>query len=210
MDCTIISTLPFRIEESRPGLYPSRFVLGAAPRDSVSSLMVKDGYHYVPSNNDKQPLIPVTDVGEKICKSVIDDFVSSCPEVMTEPNSDGIIPKPGIFFVNGAFQQTELPGKFKLETEKAHKQTLAWFERLVKEGDVQWAKLQHPKAVMDIQKMAALYMGIDRPWSQKLTDMIQILCTMCRSKVNKEAVLCPNCKFILKPEKFKAELFAKV
>lgn len=197
---TIVSLIPFDINEQKP-TYPGNFFIPGAKEDDFETLVVGDvlAFKYIDEfrGTDK-----INIDSADLARAIIDDFVNSQLAIRT---GEGIA--PGIFFIPGEHSKIEIKTKFKEELLESKKKQTKWFEVLVKMADDDWEKTRQHRVISGIQRYAARYLNLDRIW---LIEPKMTKCVACRSTVEAEAVICPTCKAILKPGQYKSLEFAKV
>jgi methionyl-tRNA synthetase len=127
---------------------------------------------------------------------------------------------PGFFWVEGAYEDDPLDKgeggmtaveKLKKDHYKtlleAEKKMVEWFRRLVRMADDDWAVLPQHQQISDIQRTAAKYVNVERPWLA--TDVSESKrCPACRTIVQTASAVCFACKFILDEEAYKNMKFA--
>src|SRR3990167_7876194 len=147
--CTVVSLLPFELNEEKPHMLPSSFIVPAANGDKFGILHVREGVHYIPN--------PLMDV-EK-------------------------------------FHRKRLESNRKMQK--------AWFHNLCIMADADWEKNHDMRAVSDLQRAAAKYLGINKEWVEfRMEEMTK--CVYCNSSVSPEASICQNCHQIINRTKYEA------
>jgi hypothetical protein len=196
---TVVSTLPFELVEPKPGLIPSIYVIPSAKGSDFSYLHVADGHHLVliPLTDSKTPPMRVTDTSERISQSLIDDYVNASLSIDYTPNENGSIAIPGLFWVEGALNRDEIVARHSDRVKAAKNNTMAWFERLVKLADDDWAKNESHRTITDLQRKACTYLNIDRAWNFDIFKQLSNLCWACKSIVNPLAIICHECNAVL-------------
>lgn len=206
MKCTFVSTLPFPMTEDKPGLIPSHYLIeGVQQPGDFTITHIDDGYHnfIVPLSDEKAPPIKMIDTGEKICEGLITDYLGAQLAISTEKRQDGFTAIPGIFFVEGVFSKDVIKAIHRDKLRIALGNTAAWFERLVKLADDDWARYHQHKTISDVQRDACNYLGIRREWNFEVQDVLNNLCPACKSSIHPEAIICAVCKTVLNVEEFK-------
>lgn len=202
---TLVSTLPFKLSEPKPGLHPSLIEVNAAEYNDFSLTYLEDGHHLIlmPGTDDKTPPIKITDTAEKIAQGVIDDYTNANLAVTFEPTEDGTIPKPGMFWIEGEVDKGWVRKNFSKQLGIAFRETAAWFERLVKLADDDWSRYHQHGMITDLQRKACNYLQLkNREWNFEVMEILKNLCWACKVSVHPDALICSNCKCVLKPEEF--------
>jgi hypothetical protein len=197
---TVVNTLPFELNEPKPGLIPSIYIIPSAKGIDFSMLHVNDGYHLVliPLTDSKVPPMRVTDTSERIAQSLIDDYVNGCLGIdYTRHEETGAIAIPGMFWVPGAASRSDVVSQHAEKLRAAKNNTIAWFERLVKLADDDWAKNESHRTITDLQRKACTHLGIDREWNFDVFKQLSNLCWACKSTINPAAIICHNCQAVL-------------
>ena len=195
---TIISQVPFELRESKP-CYPSEYIIPAAPWKGISTLIVETAhcYVYVDSNRGsmKVPLI-----AEELAEAIIKDF-STAVLARTETA------KPGLFFEPGDWTPEEATTKFVDKIKKFRTYQINWFKALVRLADDDWQRTHQLKTISDLQRSAARFLELDKPWVDTIPEEQQ-QCPACFHVVDPRAVVCYNCNCVLDSEKFDKMNFA--
>ena len=191
---TLVSTLPFKLTESKPGLNPAYYEVPAAEFGDISILVIEDGFHIflVPGTDDRTPPMRVTDTSSQIAKSLIDDYISANLEVDLETEAI-----PGMFYLDGPLTADIVKKAHKDKIEEAKLRTHKWFQRLITLADDDWAKYHQHKAITELQRSACNYLGLKREWNFNVVEMLANLCWACKSPVHPEALICNQCKAII-------------
>ena len=203
--CTVVSTLPFSLDEPKPGLIPDRYIVPAAAKDDISTLIINDGFHLVliPMTDSKTPPMKVTDTAEVIAKSLIEDFTIACLGTNFVPDHNGMVAKPGLFWVEGAKQAFQIKKDHAKELEIARNNTIAWFGNLVRMADDDWTKFHSHRMITDLQRTAARYLGMEgREWNFDAREVANNVCWACKSPINPTAIICHSCKAILNQDEY--------
>jgi hypothetical protein len=196
---TLVSVYPFEINETKPGIYPGTFVILAA-KDYPQSLIVGEAIHFI----DRVDAVPlkIRLLPQELAAAVVDDWVNATLGTIV---SEGIV--PGFFWIPGAHKLDTILSKFVKEVEAARARQRAWFKNIVMIGDDDWSKYHKHTAISDVQRHAVKELGLEREWSIEVAELKNISCPACKSSVDSQAIICPNCKNILNAEKFKTLAF---
>lgn len=197
---TLVSIMPWAVREKKPGVNPGSFMLGPGSVDKPSFLVIKQAQIRM---MDQDYRFYAMDIPlEQVAKDVV-----NCYNVALVGYELGVS-VPGFFYVEGAYDDVEAFKKDHYKTLlKAEKMMKKWFETLVKMADDDWAVLPQHSHISDIQRTAARYINVDRPWLA--TDVSESArCPACRSIVSKDAAVCFACKAILDEAAYKNTKFA--
>ncbi len=202
--CTLVSIVPFLISEFKPGIYPGRFVIQPcldAARPEV--LVVGTSVHFLAQYNgeDELPAHVVKTPCKDIAKSVINDYMNGQMDVNTDC-------RPGVCYV----QDKITPPQFILKYSELHKEMKIkqnrWFGKLVERADNDWNRYKNHKVISDNQRFAARALGLEKDWLTPDHTNIPVKCPSCMTNCMPEAIVCANCRCILKPEEYKKLTFA--
>lgn len=203
--CTLVSIVPFLINEFKPGIYPGRFVISPCLNPKVPSLLyVGTSVHFVPQFNGDEEL-PSTVIKthcKEIAHSVINDYMHGQMYV----NEDCC---PGLFMLPTEVSLEQIITKHKGALMSAEKKQLMWFGKLVQQADNDWNRYKRHTVISDIQRFAARALGLDdKEWLTPEAHEINLKCPMCLSAVKPEASICATCRCILNEEKYASKKFA--
>lgn len=204
---TVISILPYPIDERKPGLVPGLFNMPPAEKGDMQLLIVERCMHAV-YLDETRPRLIVPDPSDMVAESIVLDHKRSIMGYV--PN----VAEPGIEWVAGEFQNN-VDGKRQLVGQHAalvkdmiNKQN-KWFETLVQFADDDWSKYKQHKFITKLQRDAAMTLGLDREWLlQKEVEASLSKCRFCFSMVHPDAIVCATCHGVLN-QKVYAEQFIR-
>lgn len=221
---TIVSIYPKAVNEKKSAhLEPATFDIPAClSKDGVGypdygpvTLPVLDGKTKIYRMEGEWIEAPV--IAYNLAKSVVYDFTSSCLDVDVSPGS---YVGPGLFAIDGSYDRAEkilangydaqkasdwVKSEFKEELDRINRAQDRWFQELVRRADNEFSRTRNHRSVSDVHRLAAKRLAIDRDWTKDVILQAIIKCPACRMSVDPLAVICPNCKFTLNPDKL-AEL----
>lgn len=193
MIITIVSLLPYQLQEIKPGLIPGVFTIPAAKNgipgvlhidDAKSNLYIRDGKTF-----------PITHPAEEVANAIVNDYCTSQLQGSEEA-------KPALFWVFGKHSGADILKEFTKEVEEARKKQNVWFMRLVTLADDDWAKTGQHRMISDLQRHAAKSLGlVNKPWYQSPEPQEFVKCPACNSLVESGAAICYNCKHVVNKEK---------
>ena len=199
---TVVSIVPHEIKSDMPTVHPGDFVIPASDGKTPVVLVVKEAGHDVYMGSDRTPhsmrvKIPAYDVA----RAIVEQYLHSV--IATADNA-----QPGIFWVPGEYDADMIELSFPKEMQNARIQQKNWYLELVKMADDDWTKSNHRhSAISNLQRMAADFLGFKREWVDAVKTNPELLnlvpCPACTTVISRAALLCPNCKTILKPEEYK-------
>ena len=191
---TVVSIAPVAIMADKPGLFPGRFFIPPADEDSPQLLVVGDSYHmvYLGSENSTK-YVKVTDLASVVATSIVEDFKRGiiCRDVNAEP---------GVFWVPFVVKNVGKECEKELSIAKSYQR--GWFNKLIDMADDDWNKSHSPRAISDLQRNVATKLKMDKPWLYNQEAINAITCPACFTNLNPRAVVCSNCKLVLKPDEY--------
>ena len=204
---TVVSLLPYELNEFKPGMTPSEFHVPKMEGDFPGTCIVERGYHKV-YLDDSRPRLEVPVPSDELAAAICRDHITSMLAVV--PGEA----EPGLFWVSGRYEKKDVKRLLAEHWEKveaAKQRQLLWFQRLIEEADDAWARHGEHKLITDVMRLAAIQCKLERPWiSQQEIERALSECPVCYSTVHPKAVVCGVCKAILKPEEHKKLQFAEV
>lgn len=198
--CTVVSLLPYSLDEEKPHMLPSTFKVPAAKYGDIAILHVEEGIHYIPN--------PVIDEGKpgssfktitppaEMARSIVEDYVGAMICLGEEA-------KPGLFWVEGRLTREEVLRYYFTEVKEAERMQINWFKRLIAMADADFTKNKNKMAVSDLQKIAARCLNYRAEWID-FTGELAKNCPYCTSIVAFDAIKCPSCNEVINRERYEA------
>lgn len=201
---TVVSILPIEIRDSKPNLYPGHFVIPGGNFTDPGLLFVEKSVFYVPMAFGA-PSLQIASGALEVANSIVNDYVGALFGVSEDC-------RPGLFVKNKVFKNSkECAVECVGEIQSALAAQRRWFHYLVNEADAEFQKHHQAKSISDLQKMAARELNLkDKPWLLDITQLSVNNCPACYAAVNVNAALCPSCRYVINPEKYKGMTFAVV
>lgn len=202
MKVTIVSTLPLEINETKPGLIPGQFIIPLAKKDDFSFIVIDDcqTIHLNPVPNMPNMVIP--EPAETVAKAIIRDYRDSAMETSSHTQEDGSIGIPGLFYLTGEVSKIDIKTKHKELLDQAHKNTKAWFKNLVTKADDTWVKYKQRRMILDLARIAANNLGLEREWNYDMLSNQSMNCPWCKTNIHPESIKCANCNEIVNVEAY--------
>lgn len=204
--CSVISIVPFEIDEYKPGLYPGHFEIPASENNFPQILHVGESVHYV--EVDVARSIRVVNSPHVIAESIVEDYLSAQLAIKSGETDVG----PGIFWKLGKYDISKIIKECQPELENAKLRQYNWFVRLVEMADDDWEKTRQHRAITDMQRKAAKILGLEKPWIVVPKAATQAIvsqdCPACGSQIKQGVILCPNCRCIIDYDRYKETKFA--
>lgn len=202
--CTVVSLVPFDINEEKPGLQPATFFLPASDMKTPSVLKIGTARHYVYLDQDRGHL-PVRTLSVEVATSVVRDYITS--QMAVGPDS-----QPALFWVPGDLNATQVTLGHQDLIQSSLKKQSKWFTLVCQQADDDWAKYHRHTVVSDVQRRMAQIIGWNpenHEWMAPNLTAIGQRCPACGTMVMMGAIVCASCQCILDNEKYKTLHFAK-
>jgi hypothetical protein len=205
---TVVSIVPFPIDEEKPGLIPGSYHIDASLNEEPICLTIGDSFFYVYIDADRGNLrVPAPSY--QVAHSICFDYISAQLEAAESCH-------PGIFWKNGLWTPKRVKEEAKEELAMARSAQFNWFTELVKRADDDWQKYRAHYAISDTQRYALRAVdpenSKDREWvlAIKPDKEVSQVCPACGSEVPDTAIICRFCQFVLNADKYKTMSFAKL
>ena len=98
----------------------------------------------------------------------------------------------GVFVCDGATPSEE-------ELQSARRKREEWFNELIQEGDVMWARGHTHREISDMHRRAALAQGVEREWAYVPGRNMD--CPVCGEKIKANVAVCRHCRAVLDAER---------
>jgi hypothetical protein len=113
--------------------------------------------------------------------------------VIAEHNPDADLRRYGVFLCAG-----DEPREDELREAAARRN--AYFREQVEQADALYARAPNrPELISDVQRRAARFLGLDRPWLVKIAPMQE--CPVCGEALKAGVAMCRYCSAVLDEEK---------
>ena len=202
---TVISMVPFPIDEVKPGMTPSKFHLDPAPFDGFTTLLIHKCQHGVYLDQFR-PVLIVPTAPEEVAEAICLDYKKGQLGILMNEA------EPGLFWVPGDFSTPEshkqLVAMAAADFRSAKEKQIAWFKAIVAMADDIWNKFHQRGMVSSMQRLAATYLKLERGWllddevKQSMSE-----CSVCFEKVNPNAIVCRHCGAILNQTEYDKRKF---
>jgi hypothetical protein len=195
---TVVTLLPRELLEEKPHLLPGVYRIPAAKWGDIEILHVDEGIQYIPNPliEEGQPGANIKQIipPPEIARSLVEDYISS--HIALGENA-----APGLFWVHGKLTKDEVKRFHNRDIRKAETQQINWFRNLIAMADTDWMKNHNMLAVSDLQRLAARCLGVKKDWVEfVMQETVQ--CPFCTIGIPSHAIVCPNCRQILKQDEF--------
>jgi len=200
---TIVSIYPRQVVDTKPTLFPSRFVIPAALQGDFSILIVEGASYFIPSPVERQPPTEVQVNSMMLAESILHDSIPTMNLVQQGA-------RPGLFAIPGEWTKKTIISYIHadgrsfhdlLETAKEWQKN--YWVAVMNEADGFWAKSNgDPKVIPDDARIAAKFLGLEKvkPWMSTTVASELIPCIACGTMINNNVPVCKECHAIVKPE----------
>lgn len=210
---TIISLVPFPLDEFKPGLIPGQFHVDACLDGEPVCAVISDAIFFVYIDADRGNLrVPAPSY--QVASAVCYDYVVAQMEAKEECH-------PAIFAEVGIWTPARVKKELGEKLDYFRSCQERWFVELIKRADDDWAKMQSHFAISDTQRYALKVLDPDnthnRQWAimgpsdlrpTEATELTTQICGACGSDIPLNVVLCKYCGHIIDEEKYKKMSFA--
>jgi hypothetical protein len=199
---TVVSLLPVRIDENKPGLIPGQYQMPAVddPMKDIHLLLVMRASFPV-YLDESRPALVVPSPSDTVAESICRDF-----KVASSFYQAGVA-EPGLFWVREAADEKLIRTKYAQELEEARAKQIMWFKRCVEGADDDWGKYHMRKMISTLQRLACKCLKLEREWyieGEVAQNLALVKCIFCRAEIDPEAVTCRFCTGIQDPARHAA------
>lgn len=189
---TIVSILPFSLNEEKCTIEPGKFEIPAAAKDDFQLLVVGTSSWWKDIDPD-QPLLEIMVGSMSVAKSIVMDF---CNSVIGCDMGEAM---PGLFFIPGEHKRNDVSLKYKVDLEIARRKQNNWFLNLVKMADILWSRSNgNPLSIHTDMRLAAEMLGMkDKPWMGDIRHMELIACKACGTFGKPGFPICATCGHVI-------------
>lgn len=195
---TVVSIYPRPINESKPGLIPSVFMIPAGSPENPQILHVNHATCPIYAFDGKS--IPQTILSEEVAGAIVRDFINGAMARREDAY-------PGLFYVDGHLTVDEIKKKYADKLKEATEIQTRWLGSLVELADDDWAQNKRHKNISELQRLAAQMLNLNREWL-KVTPKSITTCPSCAATLEGTPVVCMRCNFILDEARYKTMKFA--
>jgi hypothetical protein len=207
LQSTVVSLVPFEINEFKPGLFPPKFEIPKSDMVTPQVIHIGTGVFYV-YLDESRGSFPVRTPSEEIARSIVEDYSSAQLSI----SGDDPIAKPALFWLPGTVDAMEVKVKYMGVCKTYLQYQKQWFLNMCALADDDWKRYQRHTAISDVQRTAASILGWraeEHPWMSLQVTLESERCPACQMLVSPGVVICPNCKCVLDSEKFKELQFTQ-
>lgn len=196
---TIVSVYPREIVDTKPTLFPSRFVIPPA-RDGGFVLKIIEGASYfIPSQIENQAPTEVQVNSMMLAESILHDSIPSM-NLVTNVCRPGVFALPGIWNNTTVLTYVHPDGRnFNELLIQAREWQQNYWSAVMNEADYFWASTNgNPKSIPEDAKLAARILGIEKtkPWMNNVIASELVNCKACGEMINPTFPVCKFCHAI--------------
>lgn len=206
---SVISIVPFPIQEDKPGLYPGSFHIDPCTNEDCPQILIVKDSHYFQEIDESRSL-RITVPSYEVVQSIVNDYTSSQVGVDAENIDERC---PGIFWIDHVVTVVEVLSKYSEQLKEASRKQKNWFVEMVKVGDDVWEATRRHIDVPNTARVAAKILGLDRPWLINIPLVLAqstLKCPACASILQPTAIVCSACRCIINPVEYKKLQFSEV
>lgn len=202
LECTVISLVPVRIMEEKPGLFPPRFIIEESNGTIPTILHVGNARHFV-YLDESRGMLQVSDPSDTVARSIVQDF---CTSQLGTDDTTG----PALWWIDeklDVVQLMEIPDhKHKIHEMKQRQRK--WFVNLVKMADDDWTRYHQHNVISDFQRKIGHLLDInpdDHEWMAPLAlqQGKTKACPYCGTSIVLDSVICATCHQVIDPQRMK-------
>jgi hypothetical protein len=185
--CTVVSILPYELNESKPQLEPGVFIMPpVAKKGDVQVLSIEQAQRpfYV---DYERGVVQIPYDPEIVARSVVEDHIRATIHISANC-------QPGLFYVHGIKDADLVKKENAKELKDAEVAQNAWFKRLVKAGDDVWQRYRRHNTISDQHRMACKELGLKREWAEDMKAENTVECQYCTTLISGRALICPICR----------------
>ena len=183
--CTVVSLVPFEINESKPGLFPSHYHIDESDTIKPKVIHVGTAAHFAYLDETRGSLrIPAPST--TVASSVVNDFINGQLNVSEECY-------PGLFWVPGKLTAEEVEENYESKLNEVRKCQFNWLTSMCRLADDDFTRYQKHNVVSDTQRRAAKLIGWEpkeHPWMRQGREMSSVTCKGCGSVVTPGVAVC--------------------
>ena len=200
LECTVISLVPVRICEEKPGLFPPRFIIEESNGDIPQVLHVGNARHFV-YLDESRGMLQVSDPSDTVAKAIVQDF---CTSQLGIDDTTG----PALWWVDEKMDQVQVMEKQRTQIHEQKQRQRRWFINLVKMADDDWTRYRKHNVISDFQRKLGTMLDLnpdDHEWLQPLAlqEGKTRACPYCGTSIVVDSVTCATCHQIIDPARMK-------
>lgn len=194
---SIVSVYPLAfVNEMKPGLTPNLYTIPKCDNpDNPVIVHIGPAVHNVYIGENRN--FPIESGSFVVAKAVINDIVNS----MLETDTYG---KPGFVAIPERVEQHHLKTKYKNEITELIRSQHEWFRKIAEVAENDWQQYHKHTVISPIQRLAAKCLDLNKEWMTIQNAEAPAKCIACTSMIPRDALVCPICRTIVKPEEYKS------
>jgi predicted nucleic acid-binding Zn ribbon protein len=192
--CTVISLVPCKIVEEKPGLYPPRFIIEESDTVIPQLCHISTAVHYV-YLDESRGMLQVKDPSDVVAKALVHDFVTSQLAVSDEVG-------PALWWVDSDYTLEQVVEKEKVIMNEMRQRQRKWFVNLMKMADDDWVRYRQHNVISDFQRKIGHILDLnpeDHEWMTPLAlqQGRTFACPFCMTSLPVGSVICGTCHEII-------------
>jgi hypothetical protein len=194
LNCTVISLVPLKIVEEKPGLYPPRFIIEESNGTIPQLLHVSTAVHYV-YLDESRGMLQVKDPADVVARAIVHDFCTSQLGISDEVG-------PALWWSEEDLDLEKVMVKERTNIIDKKARQRKWFVNLVKMADDDWIRYHQHNVISDFQRKIGHMLDLnpdDHEWMVPLAlqQGKTQACPFCGTSIVTGAVICSNCHQII-------------
>jgi hypothetical protein len=199
MKSSLVSYAKRDIFETIPGMLIASYSLPASQNGIPTILHVDDSAYYKPDLDGNQDSVYVP--SSQIVESIVHMHITSQLNYRVDRH-------PALFAIpNEEITFDSLREKYAATIAINLQRQKAWFASLVQLADDDWQQAHRHNMISDIQRTAAMELGLEREWLVKVQDEEERRANACpfcgTGLLNVNAPICPTCGKVHNPARLK-------
>ena len=202
--CTVVSFMPVKVHEVKPGVFPSTFDFEPSDGKIPSVLHVGAGTYHVYLDQDRGS-IKVIDAPDVVARAIVNDYQVS--QIGIADNA-----RPGLGWFPGKLSAAEILVVHPERVQGILASHTQWLKNICFMADNDWNRYHHHNVISDIQRRAADCLHLDptlHEWMNIQAESGMRTCPACGSAIRPDVVVCSVCRCIIDAERYKQYQFAK-
>lgn len=194
LDCTVVSLVPVRICEEKPGLFPPRFIIEESDTYIPQILHINTATHYV-YLDEARGMLQVKDPSDVVAKAIVNDF---CTSQLGTSDEVG----PALWWVDEHIEWTDVMQHQERKIPEMRARQHGWFVNLAKMADDDWTRYHKHVVISDFQRKIARILDLnpdDHEWMMPLAMQqgATVPCPFCHTSIPKGSVICTACNEVV-------------
>jgi len=192
--CTVVSLVPCKIIEEKPGLYPPRFIIEESDTIIPKLLHIGTATHYV-YLDESRGMLQVKDPSDVVAKAIVNDFITAQLGISDEVG-------PALWWVDSDYNLEQVLEKEKEIMNEMRLRQRKWFVNLVKMADDDWVRYRQHNVISDFQRKIGTLLDLNSEDHEWMTPLAlqqgkTFACPFCMTSLPVGAIICTACHEVL-------------